>query len=181
MKQTLLAVTCLLLTLVKGYGQQYMTRGGFVGFYSKTSAEDIKAETHQGYAIIDEGRKNLAFAVLIKGFTFPKELMQEHFNENYMESDKFPKATFSGAYTGDVTAGKDGVYHVMVKGSLTIHGVTKPLEVPATIERKGNTLIGHTAFHISPEDFNVSIPSIVREKIEKSLEVHVDIQCDQTK
>ncbi|TDW96627.1 YceI family protein [Dinghuibacter silviterrae] len=181
MKQTILAVTCLLVTLVKGYGQQYMTRSGFVGFYSKTPAEDIKAENHQGYAIIDEGKKNLAFAVLIKGFTFPKELMQEHFNENYIESDKYPKATFSGAYTGDVTPGQDGVYHVNVKGNLTIHGVTKPVEMPATIERKGGALIGHAVFHISPEDFNVSIPSIVREKIEKSFEVQVDIQCQPTK
>lgn len=179
MKKTLLAAACLILTLVKGYGQQYMTRNGFVGFYSKTSAEDIKAETHQGFAIIDEGKKNLAFAVLIKGFTFPKELMQEHFNENYMESDKYPKATFSGSFTGDLTPGKDGVYHVTVTGNLTMHGVTKPIQMPATLELKGNQLIGHAVFHISPEEFNVSIPSLVREKIEKSLEVHVDIQCDQ--
>ncbi len=172
-------VSALLLAVSSAYGQQYMTRAGFVGFYSKTSAEDIKAENHQGYAIIDEGKKNLAFAVLIKGFTFPKELMQEHFNENYMESDKYPKATFIGAYSGDLGAG-DGVYPVTVKGTLTAHGVSKPVEGPATIERKGNQLIGHCTFKIIPEDFNVQIPSLVRDKIERTLKVDVDIQCTKT-
>jgi hypothetical protein len=170
----------LALAATHGYGQLYMTRTGFIGFYSKTSAEDIKAENHQAYAVIDDGKKNLAFAVLLKGFTFPKELMQEHFNENYVESDKYPKATFSGSFTGDVPD-KDGVYQVTVKGNLTLHGVTKVLEMPATIERKGNTLIGHASFHISPEDFNISIPSLVREKIEKSLKVDVQVECDKNK
>jgi hypothetical protein len=180
MKKTIILAALVLGALCKGYGQLYMTRGGFVGFYSKTAAEDITAENHQAYAIIDEGKKNLAFAVLLKGFTFPKELMQEHFNENYVESDKYPKATFSGAYTGDIPVGKDGVYNVVIRGNLTLHGVTKSIEVPATIERRGNTLIGHASFHISPEDYNISIPSIVREKIEQSLRVDVQIQCDKT-
>jgi hypothetical protein len=179
MKSKYILLGTLLLAVSSVYGQQYMTRSGFVGFYSKTSAEDIKAENHQGYAIIDEGKKNLAFAVLIKGFTFPKELMQEHFNENYIESDKFPKATFTGAYAGDLGSG-DGVYQVTVKGTLNIHGVSKPVEAPATIERKGNQLIGHCTFKIMPEDYNVQIPSLVRDKIERTLKVDVDIQCTKT-
>jgi polyisoprenoid-binding protein YceI len=163
------------------YAQFYLTRSGFVGFYSKTSVEDIKGENNQVYAVVDIGAKNLAFTMLVKGFIFPKELMQEHFNENYMESDKYPKATFSGVYTGDVTTGKDGVYTVAVKGNLTIHGVTKAIEMPATIERKGETLHGKATFQLSPEDYNISIPSLVREKIEKSLKVNVDINCDKSK
>src|ERR1700744_6787339 len=95
---------------VTGYGQLYTTRSGFIGFYSKTALEDIKAENNQVYAIIDAGKKNLAFQLLLKGFIFPKELMQEHFNENYVESDKYPKATFSGNWSGDVQPTKDGVY-----------------------------------------------------------------------
>ena len=175
MKNTLIAAACLLLSISKSQAQQYSTRNAFVGFYSKTSAEDIKAENHQGFAIVDEGKKNLAFAVLVKGFTFPKELMQEHFNENYMESDKYPKATFNGSFTE--TSGNN----VTLKGNLTLHGVTRPLEIPATLQRDGNLLTGHAVFHVSPEDYNISIPSIVREKIQQTLEIHVDIQCDQTK
>jgi hypothetical protein len=161
----------------QAYSQLYSTRAGFVGFYSKTALEDIKGENNQVYAIIDAGKKNLAFAALLKGFSFPKELMQEHFNENYVESDKYPKASFSGAYTGDVTLGTDGVYKVMVKGNLTLHNVTKTIETPATIEVKGGHLVGAAEFKVKPEDFNITIPSVVRDKIDKEMTVKVNIDC----
>lgn len=156
-----------------GYSQQYSTRTGFVGFYSKTALEDIKAENNQVYAIIDAGKKNLAFSLLQKGFTFPKELMQEHFNENYVESDKYPKATFSGSYTGEVDLHKDGAYKVTVKGSLSLHNVTKVIETPATLEVRNGHLLGTAEFKVRPEDFNISIPSIVRDKIDKEMTVKV--------
>jgi polyisoprenoid-binding protein YceI len=162
---------------VAGYSQLYSTRSGFIGFYSKTALEDIKAENNQVYAVIDAGKKNLALAVLLKGFIFTKELMQEHFNENYVESDKYPKATFSGAYTGDVPAARDGIYKVAVKGSLTLHNVTKPVETEATIEVKNGHLLGNTEFKVRPEDFNISIPSIVRDKIDKEITIKVNIDC----
>src|SRR5450432_4104610 len=151
------------------YSQLYMTRTGFIGFYSKTSFEDIKAENNQVYAVIDAGKKNIAFAVLLKGFVFTKELMQEHFNENYVESDKYPKATFSGAYTGDVQLSRDGVYPVRVRGNLTLHNVTRTIEEQATLEVKGSKLLGKAEFNIKPEDFQISIPSVVRDKIAKEV------------
>ncbi|HXB95668.1 MAG TPA: YceI family protein [Puia sp.] len=160
-----------------GYGQLYSTRTGFIGFYSKTSLEDIKAENNQVYAVIDAGKKNLALTLLLKGFIFTKELMQEHFNENYVESDKYPKASFTGAYTGDVAIGKDGVYKVTIKGNLSLHNVTKPIETPATIEVRNGHLLGQAEFKIKPEDFNISIPSVVRDKIDKDMTVKVNIDC----
>jgi polyisoprenoid-binding protein YceI len=159
------------------YSQLYSTRTGFIGFYSKTALEDIKAENNQVYAVVDAAKKNLALAVLLKGFIFTKELMQEHFNENYVESDKYPKATFTGAYTGDLNVGKDGAYKVMVKGSLTLHNVTKPIETEATFEVQRGQLLGKTEFKVRPEDFNISIPSIVRDKIDKEITVKVNIDC----
>ena len=159
------------------YSQLYSTRAGFVGFYSKTALEDIKAENNQVYAIIDAGKQNLAFQLLLKGFVFPKELMQEHFNENYVESDKYPKASFSGAYTGNVQLNKDGVYPVTVKGTLSLHNATKAVEVPATIEVKNGHLLGQAEFKVKPEDFNISIPSVVRDKIDKEITVKVNIDC----
>jgi len=177
MKKIIVAIVILVIAQVNAYSQLYMTRTGFVGFYSKTSMEDIRAENNQVYAVVDAGKKNLAFSLLAKGFSFPKELMQEHFNENYIESDKYPKVTFNGAYTGEVTLNKDGVYKVMVKGNLTIHGVTKAVETPATLEVKAGHLLGMAEFKIKPEDFNVSIPSVVRDKIEKEMKVTVKIDC----
>ena len=170
----------LLLAVVRpsvAYSQLYSTRSGFIGFYSKTPLEDVKGENNQVYAVIDAGKKNLAFAALLKGFIFPKELMQVHFNENYVESDKYPKATFSGAYTGDVSLDKDGVYKVIVKGSLTLHNVTRTIETSATLEVKGGHLLGVAEFKLKPEDFNIGIPSIVRDKIDKEITVKVNIDC----
>ena len=178
MKFVLSAIICVAFTCpVTAYSQLYSTRSGFIGFYSKTSLEDIQGENNQVYAIIDAGKKNLAFAALLKGFIFPKELMQEHFNENYVESDKYPKASFSGAYTGDVAPDKDGVYQVIVKGNLTLHNVTRPVETPATLEVKSGHLVGHAEFKVKPEDFNISIPSVVRDKIDKEMTVKVNIDC----
>jgi hypothetical protein len=162
------------------YSQQYMTRTGFIGFYSKTALEDIKAENNQLYAVIDAGKKNVAFSVLLKGFIFAKELMQVHFNENYVESDKYPKAVFSGRYEGDVPD-KDGSYKVMVKGALTLHQVTKNIELPATLERKAGKMLGHAEFKIKPEDYNISIPSVVRDKIAGEMTVTVQVECNTLK
>ncbi|HXB07893.1 MAG TPA: YceI family protein [Puia sp.] len=175
-----LIASLLVLALVRpvtGQAQLYSTRTGFIGFYSKTPLEDIKAENNQVYAIIDGGKKNIAFSLLIKGFIFAKELMQEHFNENYAESDKYPKANFTGSYTGEVPLNKDGVYKVIVKGNLNFHNVTKPVEVPATIEVKNGHLVGQADFKLKPEDFNISIPSLVRDKIDKEISVKANIDC----
>jgi len=155
------------------HSQVYMTRNGFVGFYSKTPLEDIKAENKQVYSVIDASKKNLSFILLVKGFSFNKKLMQDHFNEEYIESDKYPKARFLGSYTGEVDLAKNGVYKVQVQGDLTLHGVTKSITIPATIEVQDDKLIGKCDLKLSPGDFNIKIPSIVREKIAQQMDVHV--------
>ncbi len=166
---------------MKGICQNYMTKTGFIGFYSKTSLEDIKAENNQVYAVLDPASHHIAFAVLLKGFIFTKELMQEHFNENYVESDKFPKATFSGTCSGEMDFSKDGTYQVVIKGDLTLHGVTKTIETTAQLEVKKDHISGTSVFKLKPEDFNISIPSIVRDKITSEISVKVKIDWVQTK
>lgn len=174
-----LFITCLAIVSYTGsFAQTYITRNGLIGFYSKMPLEDIKAENNQVYAVIDAAKKNLAFTLLVKGFLFEKALMQEHFNENYIESDKYPKATFTGAYVGEVTTAKDGVYNVTVKGNLTMHGVTKAIEAPGTMEVKGGKILGRSSFKLKPEDYNITIPSVVRDKIAKEMSVNVQIDCN---
>jgi hypothetical protein len=157
--------------------QKYMTRNGTVSFYSKTSLEDIKATNNQAYAIVDASAKNIAFQLLMKSFLFDKELMQEHFNEKYVESDKYPKASFTGNYIGDVNTAKDGTYNVTVKGQLTMHGITKPVEAPATIQVQNGHLISKCTFQVAPADYNISIPSLVKDKIAKQIAVTVNADC----
>lgn len=180
MKKSILFFFILMAICFTSSSQQFMTRTGFVGFYSKAALEDIHAENNQVYAIIDAAKKNLAFSLLLKSFIFEKELMQTHFNENYVESDKYPKAIFNGAYTGDVDLKKDGVYPINLKGTLILHNVTKNIEMPATLEVKAGKILGQAAFKIKPEDYNISIPSVVREKIAKEVAVTVKIECNNS-
>jgi hypothetical protein len=181
MKKILIVVFVIVTTCINAYSQLYMTRTGMVGFYSKTPMEDIRAENNQVYAVIDAGKKNIAITLLVKSFIFPKELMQEHFNENYIESDKYPKANFTGAYTGELSLNKDAVYTIAVNGNLTLHGITRALTVPATLEVKGGKLLGQTHFKVRPEDYNIIIPSLVREKIAKEMSLVVNIDCNPVK
>ena len=175
MKKSLLVI----FLVITGYAnaQIYLTRSGFIGFYSKTPLEDIRAENKQVVAVIDAGKRNIAFSLLVKGFVFTKQLMQEHFNENYIESDKFPKSSFTGSYTGDVDLNKNGIYKVLAKGQLTLHGVTKAIEIPATIEVQNGKLIGKADFKITPGDFHIKIPSLVREEIAEQIAVRVSVEC----
>jgi len=164
----------------EGICQNYMTKTGFIGFYSKTPLEDIKAENNQVYAVLDPANHHIAFALLLKGFIFPKELMQEHFNENYVESDKYPKATFSGACSGDMDLAKEGTYQVVIKGTLSLHGVTQPLETTAQLEVKSGQILGTSSFRLKPEDFQIQIPGVVRDKIAKEINVRVQITWMRT-
>lgn len=167
-----------MLITTHSYGQVYMTRTGYVSFSSKASMENIKAENKQLLAIINIEKKELAFMVLMKGFEFKKELMQTHFNENYIESDKYPKASFNGTYTGDVDSKNGTPTTVNVKGSFTLHGVTKEIEVTATLQLLNGTLNGSAIFKASPEDYNITIPNLVRNNIAKEVEVEVKVNCN---
>ncbi|HZF66233.1 MAG TPA: YceI family protein [Chitinophagaceae bacterium] len=161
--------------------QTFVTRNGYIGFFSKTPFENIKAENRQVNAVIDLAKKNIAFAALMKGFLFPKALMQEHFNENYVESDRYPKTSFTGSYTGDVDPGKDGTYNIKVNGNLTLHGVTRSIEVPATLDVKEGKLTGKTNFRIKPADYNIKIPALVKDKIAQQVDVTVKVDYSLSK
>ena len=169
-----MALCCLAATYASA--QQVVTRNGYIGFFSKTPFEDIKAETTQAAAVVDFSKKNLVFTALMKGFLFPKALMQEHFNENYVESDIYPKAMFSGTYDGHVDATIIGTYNVQVKGRLTLHGVTRDLIVPATFQVQPGRLTGTARFSVAPQDYNIKIPALVRDKIAREIDVLVNVE-----
>jgi hypothetical protein len=155
--------------------QKYMTKNGFIGFYSHTPMEDIKAENNQVVGALDITTGEMVFQALIKSFHFDRALMEEHFNENYMESDKIPKSMFKGKITNlsavDLT--KNGTYDVTVEGDLTIHDVTNKITTKGTIEVVTGGINANSKFNIVPEDYKITIPGVVREKINKNLEVTV--------
>jgi len=158
--------------------QKYMTRNGYIGFYSHTPLEDIKADNNQVAGVLDISTGDMVFQVLIKSFHFERALMEEHFNENYMESEKFPKATFKGKITNlsSVNFSKDGSYDVTVDGDLTIRDATNKINTKGTIEVVSGGINAISKFNISPEDYKINIPGVVRDKIAKNLEVTVAIK-----
>jgi polyisoprenoid-binding protein YceI len=159
-------------------GQKYMTKNGFIGFYSHTPMEDIKGDNNQVASVLEISTGDIVFQVLIKSFHFDRALMEEHFNENYMESDKIPKSTFKGKILNiqSVDFKKNGVYEVSVEGDLTIHDVTNKISAKGTIEIVQGGINASSKFPIVPEDYKINIPGVVREKISKNLEVSVSIK-----
>ena len=151
--------------------QKYMTKNGYIGFFSDTPVEDIKADNNQVASVIDISTGEIVFQVLIKSFKFEKALMEEHFNENYVESEKFPKSTFKGKITSlsDVDFSKTGSYKVTVDGELSIHGVTQNVSTPGEIEITEGGVNARSQFIIHPEDYKIEIPAIVRENIAKEI------------
>jgi hypothetical protein len=157
-----------------------MTKAGRVSFFSASPIEDIEARNQQVAAVLDFGAGQLAFSMPVKGFVFKRTLMQEHFNENYMESDKFPKATFTGRFVDfDATAlATAGPHNVQVEGDLTLHGVTHRVQVPASVELKSGQLLAFAVFPVAPADYNIEIPLLVRNNIAKVVTVRVALSCD---
>lgn len=175
MKKIFLLMAFATIFLAQANAQKYGTRKGSITFNSDTQMEKIKAVNNTVSAVIDAKSKKLQFAVLIKGFQFKKALMQEHFNENYMESSKFPKATFKGEIIdGDVNFTQIGSYDVKVKGMLTIHGVTKEVTVPARIEMSKAGAHTVASFDVVLADYGIKIPSLVKNKIAKEVTIKVD-------
>jgi hypothetical protein len=155
--------------------QKYMTKNGYIGFFSHTPMEDIKGDNNQVAGVLDISTGEMVFQALIKSFHFDRALMEEHFNENYMESDKIPKSSFKGNITSlqSVNFSTNGTYDVTVEGDLTIHGVTNKIITKGTIEVLTGGINANSKFNIVPEDYKITIPGVVREKINKNLEVTV--------
>ena len=158
--------------------QKFMTKNGYIGFYSKTSMEEIKADNNQVVGALDTSTGEMVFQALIKSFHFDRALMEEHFNENYMESDKIPKSVFKGKITNlsSVDFAKSGTYDVTVEGDLTIHDITNKVSIKGTIEVISGGINANSKFNIIPEDYKINIPGVVREKINKNLEVTVTMK-----
>jgi YceI-like protein len=162
------------------FGQKHFTRAGNITFSSDAPLEKIEASNQTATSIIDIASGKMEFAVLIKAFQFEKALMQEHFNENYMESDKYPKAIFKGAIDDASTIDfkKDGSYPVKVKGSLTVHGETNEVVAEGIINIKEGKISAKSAFEVAVADYKIKIPSVVKDNIAKTVKINVDMDYE---
>ncbi len=163
--------------------QVLLTRNGKVTFYSKAPLENIEAVNNEVTSMLDTKKGEIAFVVLIKSFKFKKALMEEHFNENYMESNTLPKANFKGNITdlSKVNFTTDGTYQVTVSGDLSIHGVTKKVEAGGTITISQGVINASSTFSVKVKDYNIKIPSLVENKIAETVDISIDCKYEQQK
>lgn len=147
---------------------------GIITFFSKSPLENIEASNRKVTIVLKTTTNDIQFGVTMLSFKFASSLMEEHFNENYVESDKYPTCTFRGKINETVDYTKDGEYKVTVKGTLDLHGVTKEIEVPGTITVKGNTITVNSKFNIKIADYKIKVPSMYVQNIAEEVEVTVN-------
>lgn len=158
--------------------QKVFTKTGTLYFSATSSIEKIEATTKKAVGVIDMATGAIEIQALIKSFHFEKALMEEHFNENYLESGKYPDTKFVGniANISSVNLKKDGNYPVKVSGKLTMHGVTKDVQTDGTLSVKGGTIAGaKSSFTIKVADYNIQIPGAVKDKIAKEAKINIDL------
>jgi hypothetical protein len=180
-RSILFSVIAICLLSSGGFSQsKYFTKSGSINFDASGPMEDIKAENKKATFVLDAKSGAIELAVLLKAFEFERALMQEHFNENYVESDQYPKSTYKGKITNfsTVDLSHDGSYPVQITGQLTIHGVTKSLPASGTLVVKGGKVSGTASFTITLADFNIEIPAVVKDKISKTVNIHIAVWLD---
>ena len=159
------------------YGQdKYSLENTEVHFFSSAPLEDIAANNSNTIGVIDFSNNRFLFRVPIKKFQFKKRLMQEHFNENYLESDKYPYATYSGTFEKSYNIEKPGIYDLQTKGKLIIHGVEQERTLPAKIIVNEKKISIKSKFNITIADHNIKIPSLLITNIAEVVEI--DIAAD---
>ena len=180
---TVLFFTVLFLQLsaqVDKYAYTYVCTKGKIHFFSGTMVEDIEANSNSGVCVLNTQTKRVNAIVKHSTFALKDKLMQEHFNENYVESDKYPKSTYKGKITNfsDVDLSRDGSYPVKISGKLTIHGETKEIPSKGTFVVKDGKVSGMASFTITLSDFDIEIPDVVKDKISETVNIHVAVWLD---
>ena len=183
MKKIIIAISLIAFSATASYAQKYVTYTGKATFDATTSSspESISAKNNEVASILNPASGDLVFQVMVKSFKFQSQQMEEHFNENYMETDKFPKSDFKGkiANLSDINFTKDGTYNATVTGKLTIHGVSTDVSVPGTITVEGKKVKLSAKFNVKLADYKISIPSLVADKVAKEAKVTFDAELNQ--
>lgn len=171
---SILAILFILPGLGRAIAQKiYQTTNGQVEFFSSAPVEDISAVSNKGVSVLSTSGE-ISFRVQIKSLNFPKSLMQEHFNENYMESDKFPAATFKGRIINTPDLSITGEFQVILQGVLEVHGVKQSREIPASLTVVNGIINLKSQFDVACEDHNIKIPRILWQNIAEVVQVKIN-------
>jgi len=154
-------------------GQIWMASNSKIRFFSTTPIEDIEAINDYAAGALNAKTGRVYFKAMMRAFKFEKKLMQEHFNENYIESDKYPIAEYDGMIQNPPDFNKDGIYQILIKGFLTLHGVKVSRDVKATLRVYNGKIEGKAIFLVPCHDHNIKIPTISRKNISDNIEVTI--------
>lgn len=162
------------MSIINQAGQDlFVCKNASISLYSSAPVEDIKANSTTATSVYNANTGDLAFSVNVRSFQFPKSLMQEHFNDDYMESDKYPRATFKGKIQEHPDLTKDGSYPITVTGDLEVHGVKQTRTIPGKITVNGGVVTMTSEFMVKCADHHISIPQLVFHNIAESLKINV--------
>ncbi len=170
-----IALTFIVFALAtSGYSQLYKGKTSSIHFLSKSSIEDIEAKNVFPVVVLDQASGAVQVKVQVKMFKFASSFMEEHFNENYMESEKFPFATFKGKLNEKIDYTKDGEYKVTCTGKMEMHGVTQDIVIPGTLKIKGNEIILTADFKVKIADYKIKVPSLYTKNIAEEIAVDIN-------
>lgn len=172
-KYTLVLIAMAFLTW-NAQAQLFVTPSAKIDFFSKTPVEDIEAHSNNGVAILNTKTGELAFQVVNTSFHFPNKLMEEHFNEKYIESEKFPKSSFKGKINETIDYTKDGTHNVTVTGTLNVHGVEQPRTITGKLIVANGTIQLISDFKVKIADHKIEVPKLVLAKIAEEISVAVN-------
>ncbi len=177
----ILKLLILFVITLSSFSQQYITRDGITEFDgSKAAFEPIKAKNNSSISIIDIENGGIAALIYIKDFNFRLGLMQEHFNENYLESNKFPKSTFEGDIKDfDFNKLTNDFKNYYIQGKLTIKGVTQIVNTEAQLRLIDEKLELKCNFNILLSDFKIKIPRVVFKKIDEKVKINLNFKYEK--
>ncbi len=169
-------IFCMLLIGFAGIAtsQKMITKTGKITFEASVpSFEEVKGTNSSVTCVLNGSNGEIATLALIKGFNFKIALMEEHFNENYIESDRYPKATFKGKIENfDLKALSAEQQDYSIKGELTLHGKSKIIDIPSKIRKTDDGIEIISDFSVNTDDFNIKIPAVVKSKVSKKVDIH---------
>jgi hypothetical protein len=145
-----------------------------ITFFSSSPLEDITASNKGAIIVLNTGTGDVQIRVSIINFKFKNALMEEHFNENYMETEKYPNAVFKGKINEKIDWSKDGETKVSVTGKMEMHGVTRDETYEGTVTKKGNDIQINTKFKVKLVDYNIKVPSLYVKNIAEIVDVDVN-------
>lgn len=166
-----LGLIFLLLPLaIHAQSKKMICRQGNVTFFSYTAVENIEAANNQVVSIIDISNGEIGVQMLMRAFVFKKALMEEHFNESYVESDIYPKLTFTGAFE-NMPETLNSPNSIIINGSMDFHGVQREVQLTARAEKKESTIILNGDFNVLIDDFAIKVPALLVPNISKEIQV----------